>query len=83
MNGKRYSNVEVPRHANWNGTTGYWMGQRTKDDANNSAYLCLLLIIRSENSIMQYCFSQINTAEGLLPNDEFWKKIILPLLKYP
>ena len=46
MKGKRYSNVEVFRHANCNGTTCYWLGQRrTKDGANNSAYLCLLLII--------------------------------------
>ena len=35
------------RHANWNGTTCYWLGhRRTKDGANNSAYLCLLLIIQ-------------------------------------
>ena len=33
--------------------------------------------------IMQYFFSQINSAEGVLPNDEFWKKFILPFLKYP
>ena len=24
--------------------------------------------------IMQYFFSQINSAEGVLANDEFWKK---------
>ena len=34
-------------------------------------------------SIMQYFFSQINSAEGVLPDDEFLKKIILPFLKYP
>ena len=25
-------------------------------------------------SIMQFFFSQINSAEGVLPDDEFWKK---------
>ena len=25
-------------------------------------------------SIMQHFFSQINSAEGVLPNDEFWEK---------
>ena len=34
-------------------------------------------------SIMQYFFSQINSDEGVLPNDEFWKKFILPFLTYP
>ena len=35
-------------------------------------------------SIMQYFFSQINSAEGVLPNEvNFEKKIILPSLKYP
>ena len=33
-------------------------------------------------SIMQYFFSQINSAEEVLPNDEFWKKFILPFLQY-
>ena len=33
-------------------------------------------------SIMQYFFSQINSAQGVLP-DELWKKFILPFLKYP
>ena len=32
--------------------------------ANNSIF----------KSIMQYLFSQINSAEGVLPNDEFWEK---------
>ena len=42
--------------------------------ANNSIF----------KSIMQYFFSQINSAEEVLPNDEFWKeKLILPFLKYP
>ena len=36
--------------------------------ANNSIF----------KSIMQYSFSQINSAEGVLPNDEFWKNFILP-----
>ena len=33
--------------------------------------------------IMQYFFSQINSAEGVLPNDEFWKRFILLFSKYP
>ena len=41
--------------------------------ANNSIF----------KSIMQYFFGQINSAEGVLPNDEFSKKFILPFLKYP
>ena len=35
-------------------------------------------------SIMHYFFfSQINSAERVLPYDEFWKKFILQFLKYP
>ena len=71
MKGKIYSNVEVFRHANWNGTTCYCLGQRrTKDGTNNSAYLCLLLIIQFISRYANF-FSQINSAEGVLPNDEF------------
>ena len=40
--------------------------------ANNSIF----------ESIMQYFFSQINSAERVLPNDEFWKIIMLPFLNY-
>ena len=48
------------------------MGQRrTKDGANNSAYLCLLLIIQFLSRLCNIFFSQINSAEGVLPNDEF------------
>ena len=32
-------------------------------------------------SIMQYFFSQINNAEGVLPNDEFGKKIHFTVFK--
>ena len=32
-------------------------------------------------SIMQYFFSQINSAEVVLPNDEFWKKIHFTVFK--
>ena len=47
MKGKSYFNVRFFRHAKWNKTTCYWLGQRrTKDGSNNSAYLCLLLIIQ-------------------------------------
>ena len=47
MKGKSHSNVEVFRHANWNGSTCYLLGpRRTKDGADNSVYLCLLLIIQ-------------------------------------
>ena len=41
--------------------------------ANNSIF----------KSIMQYFFSWINCAEGVLPNDEFRKEFIVPFLKYP
>ena len=41
--------------------------------ANNSIF----------KSIMQYFFSQINNVEGVLPNNEFLKKFILPFSKYP
>ena len=41
--------------------------------ANNSIF----------KSIIQYFFSQINCAEGVLANDEFRKKFIVPFLKYP
>ena len=60
------------RHANWDGTTCYWLGQRrAKDGANNSAYLCLLLIIQFLSGLCNIFFSQINSAVGVLPNDEF------------
>ena len=41
--------------------------------ANNSIF----------KSIMYYFFSQINSGEELLPNDEFKKKVILQFVKYP
>ena len=72
------------RHANWNASTCNWLGQRTtKDGSNNSAHLCLLLIIQFLCRLCNIFFSQINSAEGVLPNDKFRKKIILPFLKYP
>ena len=39
--------------------------------ANNSAYLCLLLIIQFLSRSCNIFFSQINSAEGVLPNDDF------------
>ena len=30
---------------------------------------------------MQYFFSQINSAEGVLPNDEFWGKVHFTFFK--
>ena len=60
------------RHANWNGTTCYRLGQgRTKDGANNLEYLCLLLIIQFLSGSCNTFFSHTNSAEGVLPNDEF------------
>ena len=56
--------------------------RRTKDGSNNLAYLCSLLIIQFLSRLCNIFFSQINSAEGVLPNDEFWKKFILPFLKY-
>ena len=40
-------------------------------------------IIRHIYVLYNFFFSQINSAEGVLPNDEFWKKFILLFLKYP
>ena len=37
----------------------------------NSAYLCLLLIIQFLRRLCNIFFSQINSAEGVLSNDEF------------
>ena len=72
------------RHANWNATTCYWLGQRrTKDGSNNSVYLCLLLIIQFLCRLCNIFFSQINSAEGVLPNDEFWKKNHFTVFKIP
>ena len=72
------------RHANWNRATGYWLGQiRTKNGATNSSYLCLFLMIQFLSRLCNIFFSQINSAEGVLPNDKFWKQFILPFLKYP
>ena len=39
--------------------------------ANNSAHLCLLLIIQFLSRLCNTFFSQINSAEGVLPDDEF------------
>ena len=84
MKGKRYSNDEVFYTGNleWNHLllTGSYKKQRWRKSfgifmfvANNSIF----------KWIMQYFLSQINSAEGVLPNDKFWKKFILPFLKYP
>ena len=54
--------------------------RRTRDGANNSAYLCLLRIIQFLSRLCNI-FSHISSAEGVLPNDEFRKKIILPFQK--
>ena len=54
-----------------------------KEEPNNSAYLGLLLIIQFLSRLCNIFFCQINSAEGVLPNDEFLKKFILPFLKYP
>ena len=59
----RHANWKI---ANWNGTQ-----RRTKDGANNSAYLCLLLIIQFLSRLCNIFFSQINSAEGVLLNGEF------------
>ena len=42
-----------------------------KDGTNNSAYLCLLLIIQFLSRLCNIFFSHISSAEGVLPNDEF------------
>ena len=52
--------------------TCYLLGpRRTKDGADNSAYLYLLLIIQFLSRLWNIFFSQINSAEEMLPNDEF------------
>ena len=48
-----------------------WAKEEPKDGANNSAYLCLLLIIQFLSRLCNIFFSQINSAEGVLHNDEF------------
>ena len=64
MKGKRYPNVEIfldkqtgmePLVIDWTKKQPFMF------IANNSIF----------KTIMQYCFSQINSAEGMLPNDEF------------
>ena len=42
-----------------------------KEEPNNSAYLCLLLIIQFLSRLCNILFCQINNAEGVLPDDEF------------
>ena len=44
-------------------------------------YLCLLLIIQFLNPLCNIFFSQINSAEGVLPNDVFWKNIHFTVFK--
>ena len=65
MKGKSYFNVRFFRHAKWNRTTCYWLSQRRTKD------LCLLLIVQFLSRLCNIFFSQINSAEGELPNDEF------------
>ena len=48
-----------------------WAKEEPKMGQNNSAYLCLLLIIQFLSRLCNIFFSQINSAEGVLPNDEF------------
>ena len=46
----------------------------------------IFMFIANKSFLSQLCniFSEINSVEGVLPNDEFLKKkIILPFLKYP
>ena len=46
MKGKCYSNVEVFRQANWNGSMESLVIDWAKEEANILAYLCLLLVIK-------------------------------------
>ena len=45
--------------------------KKNQDGTNNSPYLCLLLIIQFLSRLCNIFFSQINSTEGVLPNDEF------------
>ena len=70
------------RQANWNETTCYWLGQRrSKDDENNSAYLCLLLTIKFLSWLCRRFFSQINSAEECHLMMNFEKKIHFTVFK--
>ena len=44
-----------------------------EEPKNNSGYLCLLLIIQFLSRLCNIFFSQIDSAEGVLPNDELKK----------
>ena len=44
-------------------------------------HICLLLIIQFFSRLCNIFFSQINSAGGVLPNDEFFKKIHFTVLK--
>ena len=49
-----------------------WAKEESKmGQINNSAYLCLLLIIQFLSRLCNMLFSQINSAEGVLLIDEF------------
>ena len=40
-----------------------------------------IAIIQFLSRLCNISFSQINSAEGVLPNDEFWKKIHFTVLQ--
>ena len=48
-----------------------WAKEEPKMGQNNSAYLYLLLIIQFLSRLCNFFFSQINSAAGVLPDDEF------------
>ena len=76
--------MEVYRHANWNGTTCYWLGQRrSKDGANNSTYLCLLRIIQFLSRLCNIFLPRSIALKDchLMMTSE--KHFILPFQKYP
>ena len=50
-----------------------WAEEEPKMGQTDSAYLCLLLIIQFLSRLCNIFFSQINSAEGVLPHDEFEK----------
>ena len=61
-------------HANWNGTACLDWAKEEPKMGQILRHLCLLLIIQFLSRLCNIFFSQINSAEGVLPNDEFLKK---------
>ena len=72
MKGNSYPNVEVFRQTNWNETTCYRLGQKKNRKWRESFVIFMFIANKSFLSrLNNNFFTQVNSSEGVLPNDEF------------